>query len=48
MGLTAEARKVKGLARVKGAEAERERERETGAFQREGGGRDGCSPVVLK
>lgn len=30
MGLTAEAHLVKGLARVKGAKAERERGRETG------------------
>lgn len=49
MGLTAEAHLVKGLARVKGAKAERERGREMGAFQREGGGkRDGWSAFVLK
>ena len=37
MGLTAEACKVKGFARVKGAEAEKERERRE-PFTRGGGG----------
>lgn len=47
MGLTAETRIVKGLTRVKGAEAERERERERWELFREEEGEREMAGVLL-